>query len=353
MVHSAVRTKHQNMEDPMRNTTLKSKIKLQIIVGILALLMVMFGVRLMSKVTDFAYYERQHILAATEIQYELTKEQPEKSHLLNLADTAIQQPKNVHNAIFSAEKLLLRLLGQGFLLDICTDDIQDLSVVIDSLNKVQGKYLTAEETTKTKELMKRPIEISIVFGTGLRETAGVVKTVVISLGIIVIGALVTLLVNMMRSTIPPLEKMASILEGVAQGDLTVSIDKMVGGEIGQMQRATMLMIEGLRKAVQAITQSANDLSAAAGIAANITEQTLEGVQTQKTETENLTIAIGEMGQAVNEVANSAANAENSANDGNQAALKGKQIVTEAVTSIDSLAREVEHSSNAIRQIESD
>ncbi|MBL0711623.1 MAG: methyl-accepting chemotaxis protein, partial [Colwellia sp.] len=32
---------------------------------------------------------------------------------------------------------------------------------------------------------------------------------------------------------------------------------------------------------------------------------------------------------------------------------GKQIVTEAVTSIDSLAREVEHSSNAIRQIESD
>ena len=286
------------MRKPMKNATLKSKFKLQIAIGIFALLMVMFGVRLMGKVTDFAYYERQHVIAANDIQYELAKKQPETSHLLQLAETARQQPKNVHSAIFSGEKLLVRLLGQGFLLDICTDDIQDLTVVISYLNKAQDQYLTIEETAEVKMLMEGPIKKSIVFGAGLRETAAIVKNVVILLVVMAIGGLIVLMVSMMRSTIPPLEKMASTLEKVAQGDLTVSIDEVVGGEIGQMQRSTAQMIEGLRETVQGITQSASELSIAADTAAGITEQTVKGVQAQKIETENLTTAINEMGQAV-------------------------------------------------------
>jgi len=337
----------------MKDTTLKSKFKIQIVVGIFVMLIVMFGVRLMGKVTDFAYYERNHTVAVTKIDHELLKKQPERSSLLTLGEVAREAPVNIANAIFSGEKLLFRLLGQGYLLDVASKDEKELVELRGLLNKASGKNLTTEEVAKVNVVMEEIRTNTELFGTGLRGAAGFVKTVVISLVIIAMGGLIVLMVSMMRSTIPPLEKTASILEKIAKGDLTVSIDDPVGGEIGQMQRSTMQMIAGLRQTVQGITQSAGDLSAAAGTAAGITDQTLEGVETQKVETENLTTAIEEMGQAVNEVANSAANAANSANEGNQAAIKGKSIVAEAVASIDSLATEVDCSSEAIRRIESD
>jgi len=337
----------------MKNAALKSKFKLQIAIGIFTLLIVMFGVRLMGKVIDFAYYERLHVVAVTMIDNELLKGQTEKSRLLKHAEVAYQQPVNVINAIFSVEKLLFRLLGQGYLLDVAINDKEYLSSLIDFINKVPGKYLTSEEFARADVMMLGVRQSSNDFGPGLRDAAAFVKTVVILLVVMAIGGLIALMVSMMRSTIPPLEKMALTLEKIAKGDLTVSIDKMVGGEIGEMQRSTTQMIEGLRDTVQGITQSANELSVAAGTAAGITEQTLEGVQAQKVETENLTIAINEMGQAVNEVASSAANAADSADEGNQAAIKGKEVVAEAVASINSLASEVEHSSDAIRRIEAD
>jgi len=337
----------------MKNTTLKSKFKLQIIIGIFTLLIVMFGVRLMGKVTDLAYYERNHVVAVTKIDNELLKEQPVKNSFLKYIDVAHQQTLDIANAVFSGEKLLLDLLGQGYLLDVSSKDEKELIVLRDIVNQIPGTYLTAENIAKVNVLMEGIRENTEIFGTGLRDSATFVKTVVILLVVMAIGGLIALMVSMMRSTIPPLEKMALTLEKIAKGDLTVSIDKMVGGEIGEMQRSTTQMIEGLRDTVQGITQSANELSVAAGTAAGITEQTLEGVQAQKVETENLTIAINEMGQAVNEVASSAANAADSADEGNQAAIKGKEVVAEAVASINSLASEVEHSSDAIRRIEAD
>ena len=337
----------------MKDVTLKSKFKLQIVIGIFVLCIVMFGVRLMGKVTDFAYYERTFVTSIIKFDSELFKGQPEKSSLLKYQEHASQQTENVNKAIFSGEKLLFRLLGQGYLLDLALKGGEDMLLLSDFLNTVQGQYLTAEQIARADVLMEFSRKNSKVFGSGLRDAAAFVKNVVILLVVIAIGGLIALMVSMMRSTIPPLEKMASTLEKFAQGDLTVSIDDMVGGEIGQMQRSTTKMIESLRDTVQGITQSASELSAAAGTAAAITEQTLEGVEAQKVETENLTIAINEMGQAVNEVASSAANAADSANEGNQAAIKGKEIVAEAVASIGSLASEVDRSSDAIRRIESD
>lgn len=335
------------------NKTLKSKFKVQIAVGILALLIVMFGVRLMGKVTDFAYFERLHIVSVTKFDFELLKERPEKNSLLQRISIAAEQPGNVDNAIFAVERGLFRLLGQGYLLDLANKDREDLTALMNVLNQVQGQYLTAADVAKVNVIMPEIAKNTEAFAFGLRDVATFVKTVVILLVVAAMGALITLIVNMMRSTVPPLEEMVSSLELVAKGDLTVKIGTPVDGEIGQMQRATTRTIESVRQTVQGIAQSARELSASAATAASITEETLEGVKIQKTETESLTTAIGELGQAVNEIARAASNAENSANEGNQAAINGKDVVSEAVASIDSLATEVDRSSDAIRRIESD
>ncbi len=337
----------------MNNLSLKSKFKLQIIVGLFSLLIVMFGVRLMGKVTDFAYYEREHVVAVTYIDHELLKPQVERKWLMDHAKNAHQQPVNVGEAVFGIEKLLFRLLGQGYLLDIAIKDEKEFRAILDFLESNPATHLTTQEVSKVDALMEGPRVNSEKFGSGLRRAATFVKNTVNLLVFLTIGGSIFLLINIQRTTIPPLEKTAAIIGKIAKGDLGVRIDDPVGGEIGQMQRSVIEMIKGLRHMVKGIGQAASELSEAASNAAVITEQTLQGVTEQKSETDNLANSIGEMSAAINDVANSASNAASSANEGNQAAVKGRAVVSEAVASIEELASEVDGSAEAIHRIESD
>jgi len=337
----------------MNTLTLKSKFNIQIITGIFALLIVMFGVRLMGKMTDFAYYEREHVVALTFIDNELIKERVSTSQLLSYSKTSIQQPINIGFAIFGVEKLLFRLLGQGYLLDLALKDIKELEVVLSFLDGISSEHLTVQQTLKLDDLMAGPRVNSKQFGTGLRSVTSFVKTAVILLVILAVGSLILFIVSMQHSTLPPLQQMVEALNKISTGDLTVSIDNPVGGEIGDMQRSTVEMISGLRRTVGGIDQASHDLTKATSRAAAVTTQTLQGVNTQKSEMEHLVSSINEMGAAINEVASSASNAASSANEGNEAMIRGKGVVSDAVASIDALACEVYSSVEAIHRIESD
>jgi methyl-accepting chemotaxis protein len=337
----------------MNNLTLNSKFKIQIAAGVLALLIVMFGVRLMGKVTDFAYYEREHVVAVTFIDNELEKERVSTSQLVRYSEAAMQQAIAVGNAVFGVEKLLFRLLGQGYLLDIALKDIEEFEAVLGFLEGVKSEQLTAQQALKLDGLMAGPRENSHKFGTGLRSAAAFVKGVVILLVILAIGSLIFLIVSMQRSTLPPLQQMVTILNKISKGDLGVRIDDTVGGEIGEMQHSIIEMIKALRRTVGGIGHAAHELSEAAASASAVTAQTLQGVNVQKSETEHLVSSISEMSAAINEVAHSASNAANVAGESNEAAIKGKGVVAGAVSSIDALASEVDSSVEAIRRIEVD
>ncbi len=111
------------------------------------------------------------------------------------------------------------------------------------------------------------------------------------------------------------------------------------------------MVNGLQEMIGNIHLIVDELIDAANESAKITNKTLEGVKTQKNETELLSSSIREMSIAVNEVATSASSAALSAADGNKAAEKGKDVVVETVESINVLAADVESSVVAIQRIE--
>ena len=129
------------------------------------------------------------------------------------------------------------------------------------------------------------------------------------------------------------------------------MNQRASGEIGRIQLAMKNMVNSLQKMIGDIHLIVGELTLAANESAKITDQTLGGVKTQKSETELLSSSIREMSIAVNEVASSASNAALSATDGNKAAEKGKYVVVEAVESINALAAEVKSSVVAIQRIE--
>tara|TARA_R110002111_G_scaffold27913_2_gene59773 strand:+ start:14252 stop:15790 length:1539 start_codon:yes stop_codon:yes gene_type:complete len=337
----------------MNNITLRSKFLIAIASGIISLLIVIFGIRMMGKVTDFAYYERMHIISVNNVDHELAREKSDRSVLLTNAKKAHAQPANVANAIFGIEKLLFRALGQGYLLDLAAKDEYNLAAVIDYLGQSNSAYLTPQEAKEMDALMTPPRTNTELFGAGLRDAAGFVKVVVNLLVIISLGGLIAVIYNTMRTTLPPLQETVSLMAKIAKGDLTATVKNIGSGEIGQMQASTAEMIKGLRQMIEGIIQVKSNLTQATNEASIITVQMAEDINSQKTETENLIASIGEMTSATEAVVETSSNAETSANQGNQSATKGRDVVTDAVNSINELADEVESSVKALNLIERD
>lgn len=331
----------------MKNFSLKKKLLTVIMASVVALFIVLFGIRLMGKVIDFAYLEREHILSVTSVQNELKKPTPSRSTLLKDIRYAQEQAIAVGNSVFAIEKVLFHLLGQGLLLDLAEEDIERLQLVIDQLNRINHDDLSSNEIQQINKLMVWPVENSKVFGTGLRTAGNFVTGLVIILVISVIGFIIGLLKYIISTSIPPLEKTTEVTKKIAQGDLSVDLNE------DHIEDATADMVNGLRTMVSAIKTIMSELSDAANSNAVISEQTLAGVNRQKSELDLLTNSINEMSLSIQAVAEAAVEASVTTKKGHSESSEGIKIVDIAMQSIGNLADEVRNSSDAIKKIDAD
>ena len=337
----------------MKNITLKKQFLIAIAAGGLTFLLVLFGVRLMGKVTDFAYYERLHIVAVTNMNNELERSLSARDVIVENSNIIAEQPVNVNSAILGVEKILFRLLGQGYLFDLADDDAIDIAELLAYVHKSSARYLSQEEKKGLIPMMKNIQSNSDIFGQGLLDAASFVKVVVNLMVTISLGVLVWLIFNMMRLTIPPLLQTASALKKISVGDFTVKIDNIVGGEIGDMQRSAIEMIKGLRNLVQGIKAVEGELTEAITASSVVTCQMTTGVSSQKRETSKLIDSIGEMDTATSAVAEASSAAKTMAKEGENAAQQGQVVVVDACDSINALAADVDESVTAINLIEKD
>jgi len=337
----------------MKNITLKKQFSIAIITGIVVFLLVLFGVRLMGKVTDFAYYERLHIVAVTNMNNELAKPYSDRRVFLHNAKVIEEQPGNVNNAILGVEKILFRILQQGYLFDLADQDAIDIAEVLAYVGQSNATYLSGSEKLGLEPMMVNIQSNSDVFGQGLLDAASFVKVVVNLMVSISLGLLVWLIFNMMRLTIPPLLQTASVLKKISVGDFTVRIDNIVGGEIGDMQQSAIDMIKGLRNLIQGIQTVEKDLTVAVTESSVAASQMIGGVNSQKIETANLSGSITEMDVATAAVAEASSAATVSALAGEKSAQQGQAVVADACHSINALSGDVDESVAAINLIEKD
>jgi len=337
----------------MKNTTLKKQFLIAIAAGGITFLLVLFGVRLMGKVTDFAYYERLHIVAVTNMNNELERSLSSRKVIIENSNIIAEQPVNVNGAVLGAEKLLFRLLGQGYLFDLADDDSIDIAELLAYVNQSPARYLSMDEKKGLVPMMKNIQSNSDIFGQGLLDAASFVKVVVNLMVTISLGVLVWLIFNMMRLTIPPLLQTAAVLKKISVGDFTVTIENIVGGEIGDMQRSAIDMIKGLRNLVQGIKAVEGELTEAITASAVVTCQMTTGVSSQKRETAKLIESISEMDASTSAVAEASSAAKVMAKEGESAAQQGQIVVVDACNSINALAGDVDESVTAINLIEKD
>jgi methyl-accepting chemotaxis protein len=105
--------------------------------------------------------------------------------------------------------------------------------------------------------------------------------------------------------------------------------------------------------VKQVSASTQQLAAAADEMSSISQDTLQGINRQQSETEQAATAMNEMTSTVQEVARSASDASNAATEADKEASNGNSVVTLVVNDIRELANEVNTSATAINELNED
>lgn len=169
---------------------------------------------------------------------------------------------------------------------------------------------------------------------------------------IIIGIMVALYIS--RVITVPLQRVVARAKEIASGDLTGSALATSGNdELTELTKSINEMNASLQDIIQQVSNSAHELSSASGQLQSTATLTNQGMENQRSETEQVATAMNEMSATVHEVAQNASLAASAATDADNAAAKGHDLVSENMNSITKLADGIEHASQTINRLGED
>lgn len=143
------------------------------------------------------------------------------------------------------------------------------------------------------------------------------------------------------------------LGALSKGDLTHKLSILGKDEFAWMCWEYSQARKGFAELVKEILGNAGQLAAAAEELSAITEQSNSGVMRQKGEIGHVATAMNEMSATVSEVSKNADNAATAAQEADDRAKDGWDVVNTTVETINSLASEVQNTSNVIENLKGD
>ncbi len=172
----------------------------------------------------------------------------------------------------------------------------------------------------------------------------------INAAIFVVGLL--LLNQLLRIiVVRPLSVLRNVVEEVeANVDLRPRVDITVNDEFGNVATSFNSMLGRFQPTIQELTANMDGLLEHAKDLANVAERSEVGIAEQENQTRQLTLAIGELSSAAQDVAASASQAEEAARKALSSASNGQEVVTSVVDDIALLADRIENASGVVRQL---
>jgi methyl-accepting chemotaxis protein len=148
---------------------------------------------------------------------------------------------------------------------------------------------------------------------------------------LVLGIILSIVIA--RGFAVPLGQAVDVLEKVADGDLTVSLDVFTEDEVGQMAKALNRAVEKLNATMQEVAESAANASTSSQELAAAAESIASGAQEQAASLEETSASLEEITAAVRQSADNANQASQLANSSKDSALQGQDVVSNAITAM--------------------
>ncbi|WP_026145254.1 methyl-accepting chemotaxis protein [Pseudomonas asplenii] len=210
--------------------------------------------------------------------------------------------------------------------------------VEDSLNADIASLLEASKQLSAGQTAKRDHDVNQANGWLAGASAAALL-----LGVLAAWFITRLIVDPLMLTVQASQR-------VANGDLSQDLEVTRRDELGQLQDSMQRMTISLREVIGGIRDGVTQIASAAEELSAVTEQTSAGVNSQKVETDQVATAMNEMAATVQEVARNAEQASQVALTASEDARNSDEVVGQALSQIERLATEVEHSTEAMTEL---
>ena len=172
----------------------------------------------------------------------------------------------------------------------------------------------------------------------------------ISVGVlaILIGAVMSVLIT--RSIVTPLSYVVSILDKFARGDLSQTIESEPKGEIGQLLASVKRMRLSLIDVIEKIDQNVGVVVDATESMCKNVKNVQQGSQTQARMANEIQQSVGELSGAAGVISEHVGVSRNQAEAAHDLAKHGKQVITDAVQDITSVAAYINETSHSVAQL---
>lgn len=145
---------------------------------------------------------------------------------------------------------------------------------------------------------------------------------------------------------------AEVVHQVAEGDLTTQIEVKAGDNDSLLASIQTMQLQ-LRTMISDVSSYSEQLASASTELSQINEQTNEGIESQTAEITNSATAMNEMTTSLEEVSRNTQGTADASRSASDAARSGREVVEEMITSIDQLAKEINHASEVIHSVKTD
>ncbi|MGH1461830.1 MAG: methyl-accepting chemotaxis protein [Neptuniibacter sp.] len=149
----------------------------------------------------------------------------------------------------------------------------------------------------------------------------------------------------------PYRKLVQKAKSVIDNPVSRYIYSGRNDDIGQLQVAMKLLESETAGLVGRIADSASTLTEGASELSSAVTQSEAGAKQQFEETDQVAAAVNQMSASIQEVADNAQSSSTSATDGLEEVVKGRSVVNNSVSSIQSLKQEISNASLVIAEVE--
>lgn len=202
------------------------------------------------------------------------------------------------------------------------------------------------------ESQRKSTEVSSKILLSTVSTTKQIVGILLAVGIVLGGLGAWLMVMVI---VGPLNIAVAAMRDIAEGegDLTRRIKAKGRDEVAELAKAFNQFIAKIHTTISQVAGSTAQLAAASEEMSMVTNETNNGINQQKMETEQVASALNEMTATVKEVAINAESAAETANQADAQASEGKNVVVQTIDSINILAAKVENAANVIQNVEKD
>lgn len=208
-------------------------------------------------------------------------------------------------------------------------------------NKKIGDLHGAFEIIRPLDAAKEQIWHGIMIG-GLTALIGLILT------LFVIFRLVRGMV-----TRPLKGVMKKLDQAEADNDLRIRLDEQGRGEVAQMAKSFNRFMQRVQGAIQGVADASGSVASSADRVHLIVKQTNQSLEKQRRETEMVATAMTEMSATVQEVARNTSMAAQESERVEHTALDGFTVIKGSMRSIETLAANVQDTTEVIQQLRTD